>query len=92
MTIEKAETPMPDTVRKIEILGPGCNRCKETFRIVQDVVAEAGLAYEVTKDDSIERMIELGLLATPGIVVDGAVVLSGRVPKAQEVRKLLGFA
>jgi small redox-active disulfide protein 2 len=82
---------MPESVRKIEVLGPGCARCKETYRIVREVVAEAGLAYEVTKDDSIERMIELGLLATPGIVVDGAVVLSGRVPKAQEVRKLLGF-
>lgn len=83
---------MPETVRKVEVLGPGCNRCKETYRIVQEVVATAGAPFEVVKDDSIERMIELGLLATPGVVVDGAVVLSGRVPKAQEVRKLLGLA
>ncbi len=82
---------MPDTIRKIEILGPGCSRCKETYRVVQQVVADAGAAFEVTKDDSIERMVELGLLATPGVVVDGAVVLSGRVPKPQEVRRLLGL-
>ena len=83
---------MPDGVRKIEILGPGCNRCKETYRIVQEVVAATGAPFEVSKNDSIERMVELGLLATPGVVVDGAVVLSGRVPKAQEVRNLLGLA
>ena len=83
---------MPDTVRKIEVLGPGCNRCKETFRIVQEVVAKAGAPFEVIKDDSIERMVDVGLLATPGVVVDGAVVMSGRVPKAEEVRKLLGLA
>ena len=82
---------MPDTVRKIEILGPGCSRCKETYRVVQQVVAEAGAAFEVTKDGSIQRMLELGLLATPGVVVDGTVLLSGRVPKVQEVRKLLGL-
>ena len=82
---------MPDGVRRIEILGPGCSRCKETYRIVQQVVTEAGAAIEVTKDDSIQRMVEVGLLATPGVVVDGTVVLSGRVPKAGEVRKLLGL-
>ena len=83
---------MPDNVRKIEILGPGCARCKEAYRVVQHVVAEAGVPFEVTKNESIERMVEVGLLATPGVVVDGAVVLSGRVPKANEVRTLLGLA
>ncbi len=82
---------MPDSMRKIEILGPGCTRCKETYRVVQQVVTHAGAPFQVTKDDSIERMVELGLLATPGVVVNGIVVLSGRVPKAEEVRKLLGL-
>ena len=80
-----------DTIRKIEILGTGCSRCRETYRVVQQVVADAGASFEVTKDDSIQRMLELGLLATPGVVVDGNVILSGRVPKPQEVRKLLGL-
>ncbi len=83
---------MTDNVRKIEVLGPGCNRCKETYRIVQEVVAQSGMAADVTKDESLERMVALGLLATPGVVVDGVVVLSGRVPKPGDVRKLLGLA
>ena len=78
--------------RKIEVLGPGCTRCKETFRVVQHVVEQGGLDVEVVKDESIERMMALGLLATPGVVIDGKVVVSGRIPKAEEVRRLLGVA
>jgi len=75
--------------RKIEVLGPGCSRCKETFRVVDEVVRADGLAFEVVKDESIERMMALGLMATPGVALDGKVILSGRVPKADEVRRLL---
>lgn len=77
---------------RIEVLGPGCIRCKETHRVVQHVVEEAGLDVEVVKEESIERMIALGLMATPGLAIDGKVVISGRIPKADEVRRLLGVA
>lgn len=77
---------------KIEVLGPGCNRCKETFRVVQQVVADSGLDFEVVKDDSVERMVALGLMSTPGVAVDGRIVLAGRVPKPDEVRHVLGIA
>jgi small redox-active disulfide protein 2 len=78
--------------RKIEVLGPGCSRCKETFRIVDEVVRADGLAFEVVKDETIERMMALGLMATPGVALDGKVILSGRVPKPDEVRRLIGAA
>ena len=79
-------------MERIEILGPGCTRCKETYRVVQHVVEQEGLKVEVVKDESIERMMALGLMATPGVAIDGKVVLSGRIPKAEEVRRLLGIA
>ncbi len=76
-------------MQKIEVLGPGCIRCKETFRVVRHVVDEAKLDVQLVKEESIERMMALGLMATPGIAIDGKVVLSGRIPKAEEVRRLL---
>lgn len=79
-------------MKKIEVLGPGCTRCKETFRVVQHVVEQAKLDVELIKDESIERMMALGLMATPGVVIDGKVVVSGRIPKAEEVRAFLGVA
>ncbi len=82
---------MHATVKTIEVLGPGCPRCKETFRVVQHVVESAGLVCEVVKNESIQRMIELGVMATPAVVIDGGVVISGRIPKADELQQLLGI-
>ena len=79
-------------MQKIEILGPGCVRCAETYRVVQHVVEQAGLQVQVVKDESIERMVELGLMATPGVAVDGKVVVSGRIPRAEELRQIFGLA
>ena len=81
---------MSDTLRKkIEILGPGCARCKETYRVVQHVVETESLPFDVVKVESMERMVALGLMATPGVAIDGKVVVSGRIPKADEIRTIL---
>ncbi len=77
--------------RRIEVLGPGCTRCKETFRVVQSVVEQAGVDADVVKQESIERMMELGLLSTPGIAIDGKIVFSGRIPRVEDVRQALGL-
>ncbi len=83
---------MSEKITKIEVLGPGCMRCQETYRVVRHVVESAGLACEVVKVEAYQRMVQLGVLATPAIAIDGAVVLTGRIPKAEEVRELLGVA
>jgi len=83
---------MPTDVHVIEVLGPGCARCKETHRVVRQVVEEAQLDCEVQKSESMDRMIELGVLKTPAVAFDGKVVLSGHLPKSDEVRQLLGLA
>lgn len=83
---------MTTVVSVIEILGPGCPRCHETHRVVQHVVDEAKLDCLVQKNTSIDRMVELGVLSTPAVAFDGRVVLSGHIPKAEEVRKLLGLS
>lgn len=82
---------MTSPVSVIEVLGPGCSRCLETLRVVRHVVEEARLGCRVQKDDSIDRMAALGVMRTPAVVFDGKVVLAGRIPKAEEVRRLLGL-
>jgi small redox-active disulfide protein 2 len=83
---------MPTDVHVIEVLGPGCARCRETHRVVQQVVDGAHLDCQVEKTESMDRMIELGVLKTPAVAFDGKVVLSGHIPKVEEVKKLLGLA
>jgi small redox-active disulfide protein 2 len=79
-------------VRVIEVLGPGCARCYETHRVVRHVVEEAKLDCLVEKSESVDRMVELGVLTTPAVAVDGRIVLAGRIPKSEEVRALLGLS
>lgn len=73
----------------IEVLGPGCPRCKETYRVVQHVVEREQLPFQVVKNESVERMIQLGVMMSPALAVGGKVVLAGRVPRAEEVHQLL---
>ncbi|MCX7894457.1 MAG: thioredoxin family protein [Thermoanaerobaculum sp.] len=74
----------------VEVLGTGCARCQETFRVVMAAVQAAGLPFSVVKNESLARMVELGVLATPALAVNGKVVLAGRVPTPEEVVRLLG--
>lgn len=78
-------------VKRIEVLGPGCARCHETHRVVRHVVEQAGIDCVVQKNESIDRMVELGVLRTPAVVVDGRVVHQGSIPKSEELRRLLGL-
>jgi small redox-active disulfide protein 2 len=82
---------MATSVSLIEVLGPGCARCYETLRVVRHVVEDAHLECAVEKNESLERMADLGVMRTPAVAFDGRVVLSGRIPKAEEVRQLLGL-
>jgi small redox-active disulfide protein 2 len=83
---------MENPVSVIEILGPGCARCHETHRVVKHVVDEAGLDCLVQKVESLDRMVDLGVLRTPAVAFDGRVVHQGSIPKSEEVRRLLGLA
>ncbi len=50
------------------------------------------MTCNVVKNASIQRMVELGVMATPAVVFDGGVVVSGRIPKADEIKQLLGIS
>ncbi len=78
-------------IRQIEVLGPGCSRCEQTYKIVQQIVSESGLDIAVSKDTNVDRMVEMGILATPAIIVDGELKLAGQVPKPEFLRHLLGI-
>jgi small redox-active disulfide protein 2 len=77
---------------RIEVLGPGCARCVKAHQVVEQVVRESGLDVEVVKEESFDRMLELGVVATPAVVVDGVVKLAGKVPEPAAIRELLGVA
>jgi len=75
---------------KIAILGPGCHNCVTLERLARDAVAELGLEADFEKVTDYAAIAAYGVMRTPGLVVDGEVVVSGRVPSGSEVRELIG--
>ncbi len=76
----------------IEILGPGCQKCQYTEKVVREVVESAGIAAEVTHVVDYAEIASRGVLSTPGLVIDGSVVLAGRVPTREQVAEWLGVS
>lgn len=76
-------------MKKIEILGPGCTRCKKLFDMTQSIVLELGIPAEVTKVTDIDKITGYGVMMTPALVIDGKVMLSGKVPSPDEIKGLI---
>jgi len=74
---------------EIKILGPGCPKCKILEKLTREVVAQSGIEATVTKVEDIVAIMNYGVMTTPALVVNEKVVLKGRVPSAEELKKLL---
>ena len=77
-------------MKKILILGPGCPNCNRLADLAERVARELGIEFELHKVTEISQITAFGVMATPGLVVDGEVLVSGRVPSEAELKKLLG--
>jgi len=77
-------------MKKIQILGPGCPNCRKLAEATESVAQEMKLDYELEKVTDINRIIGFGVLAPPALVLDGKVIVSGRVPSMDEIKVLLG--
>jgi len=73
---------------KVKILGSGCANCKRLEQIVRKVVTDKGLEAEIEKVTDFAEITKYPILSTPGLVVNGKVVSSGRIPAESEI---IGF-
>jgi small redox-active disulfide protein 2 len=74
---------------EIKILGPGCPKCKTLDKLTHEVVEKNGIDATISKVEDIMEIMKYGVMSTPAIVVDGKVVVKGRVPSADEIKQLL---
>ena len=74
---------------KVDVLGTGCPKCTLLYDRVAQAAREANLELELGKISDIERIMEYAVMATPALVIDGRVRLSGRVPAVEELKNLL---
>jgi len=71
---------------EIKILGPGCPKCGEVEKRVKSALAELNVAADVEKITDIGTMMSFGILATPGLVVNGKVKSFGRIPRFEDIK------
>ncbi len=74
---------------KIEILGTGCAKCKALEKNVLAALAKAGKFAEVEKVEDIGKIMEYGVMSTPGLVIDGKVVSVGKLLSPDEIAELI---
>lgn len=74
---------------KIEVFGSGCPRCKQTEKIMKKAVEELNVDAAVEKVIDMNAIMERGILSTPAVVIDGKVVLTGKIPSLNEAKNLI---
>jgi small redox-active disulfide protein 2 len=74
---------------EIKVLGTGCAKCQALEKVTREVVSELNLDASVEKVEDIMDIIAFGVMTTPALVVDGRVVVKGRVPSNAEIKQLL---
>ena len=76
-------------MKKVQILGTGCVKCKKLSEQAEQAIAELGDGYEIEKISDIEEIVDFGVMMTPALAIDGEVKAVGKVLSKNEIVILL---
>ncbi|MDH4241996.1 MAG: thioredoxin family protein [Phycisphaerae bacterium] len=76
-------------MKKLQILGTGCPKCKMLAELTETTAKELGIEYEIEKVTNINEIMKFGVMMTPALAVDGRVKVVGKVPSPDEIKKML---
>lgn len=77
-------------MKTIEVLGPGCNNCQRVEAAAREAVAMSGVEAEILHVTDYAEIAARGVMNTPGLIIDGKIVSTGRVPSAADIALWLG--
>jgi len=76
-------------MKKLQILGTGCPKCKQLAANVEAAAKALGIEYEIVKVTQINDIMKFGVMMTPALAVDGEVKVVGKVASPDELKTLL---
>ncbi len=76
-------------MKKVQILGTGCPKCKKLAENAQAAADALGLEYQLEKVTDLKQIMAFGVMFTPALAVDGVVKVSGKVPDVEAIKALL---
>ena len=74
---------------KIQVLGSGCPTCKKLYEITKKAVAEAGIKAEVEYSTDIQKLVEMNVMQSPVLAIDGKPVFTGYVPDMEKIKEAI---
>ncbi len=74
---------------KLQVLGTGCPKCKKLAEMTEAAAKELDIDYELEKVTDINAIMQMGVMMTPALAVDGQVKVSGKVPSVENIKALL---
>lgn len=69
----------------IKVIGTGCEKCDKLYNNVKEALEETGIQAEVEKIEDLMEIVKLGVMTSPSLMIDGKLVVSGRVAKKDEI-------
>jgi len=76
-------------MKKIQILGISCPKCKKLAENAESAAKQAGIEYEIEKVTEINDIMKFGVMVTPALVIDGQVKTVGKVVSPDEIKAML---
>ncbi len=76
-------------MKLIQVLGGGCPKCRKLTEAAEEAARAAGIEFKLEKVTDMQAIAGFGVMATPALVVDGKVKVSGRIPSADELKGML---
>ena len=76
-------------MKKLQILGMGCPKCRKLTETAEAAAKELGIEYEIEKVTEIGKIMEFGVIMTPALAVDGKVKAVGKVPGVEQIKAML---
>ena len=76
-------------MKKIQVLGTGCPKCKQLTENAEAAAQEAGIGFEIEKVTDINEIMKFGVMVTPALAIDGEVKIVGKVASPDDIKTML---
>ncbi len=76
-------------MKKLQVLGTGCPKCKKLAENVEAAAKALGIEYEIEKITDINEIMKFGVMMTPALAIDGQIKIVGKVPSPQDIEKMI---
>ncbi|ARN57088.1 thioredoxin family protein [Sedimentisphaera salicampi] len=76
-------------MKKIQVLGTGCPKCKKLAENAEAAAEELGIEYEIEKVTQLNDIMQMGVMMTPALAIDGEVKVTGKTASPDDIKAML---